>query len=156
MSTLPGSPAAIVANWSVPVSFGELAWYGIEALPAGVPPPSSHVVPPLGDQITYMWYEQLASVMGPVPAVDSAAHVAALADGVFALSVRGCGVWESNAKYGLPWSSIVNAAKGVEASWPTPMSIATWGVHVAPLSSDKATRRLWNDWPMERLQSLVF
>jgi hypothetical protein len=52
-----------------------------------------------------MWYAHLGSDW-TVPAVDSAPHVAGLS--------LGAGV--VNATYGLPWSSSVNAANGVEAS----------------------------------------
>ena len=76
-----------------------------------------------------------------VPAVDSAAQTAGLS--------LGAGV--SNPMYGFPWVSSVNAANGVDASWPTPASYASCGVQVAPLSSDQATNRLWNDWTIVTL-----
>src|SRR5438067_316950 len=108
----------------VPVSAVGFTRYAVPALPGMRPPPPSHVAPPSLDQTTYWSYSHDGSDW-TVPAVDSAEHVAGFAFRVV-----------SKAKYGLPRRSVVNAANGVDVSWPTPASKACCGVHVAPPSSE--------------------
>src|SRR5438309_7903141 len=128
----------------VPLSPAGFTRYGRAALPGINPPPPSHVEPPSRDQTTYMSYSQDVSDC-TVPAVDSAEQVAGLA---LRLIVK--------PKYGLPWLSVVNTTKGVDASWPTPPSKACWGVHVTPLSSEYDTHSVWKDCSMLTLQPVAF